>query len=183
MSDELSDEALIERFRASGEMRDFNDLVARHIRNVRSLIYPQVLNNADADDLTQEVFLRVIKNLDRFQGRSSFKTWLFRIAMNTTYSYLRQPGRKRQVESELPDDQPDTAPTPAETMAGAEKDAEISRALAALAPTLREAIVLTAIQGLKVRDAAAAADCLSATMYWRVHEGRKQLKHLLNITN
>jgi len=46
------------------------------------------LRNADADDLTQEVFIRAVRGLDRFEGRARFRTWLYRIAMNTTHRFL-----------------------------------------------------------------------------------------------
>jgi RNA polymerase sigma-70 factor (ECF subfamily) len=181
MTELTADETLVKQFQVSGEMKYFNELVSRHLRKVRSMIYPLVFNNADADDLTQEVFLRVIKGLDRFRGGASFATWLYRITMNTTNGFLRQRSRWKQEPDVEPAEQADTAANPLEALAGVEEDTAIGRALEALVPTLRSAIVLTAIQGLSVKEAAAADGCLAATMYWRVHEGRKQLKRILNI--
>ena len=60
-----------------------------------------------------------------------------------------------------------------------ETDAEVKRALASLSSPLRSAITLTAIQGLNVKEAARIDGCMTATMYWRVHEARKQLKKRL----
>lgn len=173
---DVRDEDLLDRFRNSGEMRHFNELVRRHISKVRSIIYPMVLNNADADDLTQEVFLRVAKSISDFRKRACFSTWLYRITMNTTHSFLRRKSRNPVDNDIEAAEQPDRAPDPSGAMMSKETDSQISRALACLSASLRSAITLTAIHGMSVKEAAAAEGCLAATMYWRVHEARKKLK-------
>jgi RNA polymerase sigma-70 factor (ECF subfamily) len=60
---------------------------------VRSMLYQMVLNDADADDLTQEVFLRVVRGLGQFDGRARFPTWLYRIVMNTARTFLGKKGK------------------------------------------------------------------------------------------
>ena len=82
---EIRDEQLVGDFLKTGEMRHFNELVGRHIRRVRAMIYPMVLNDADADELTQDVFLRVTDNISRFEGRAQFSTWLYRIFTKPTW--------------------------------------------------------------------------------------------------
>jgi len=176
---EVNDEKLVQQFLETHELSYFDVLVRRHVGRVRVMIYPMVLNDADADDLTQEVFLRVVQRLSGFQGRASFATWLHRIALNTTYDFLRRKQRCPTVsQAELPE-QPDQAAGPAAVVQQHEFDDTVSRALAALSLPLRGAIMLTAIEGLRVTEAARVAGCLVATMYWRVHQARKQMKAAL----
>ncbi len=174
-----SDEELIAAYRASpsGEMLD--ELVRRHLRRVRALVFQMVLDDAAADDLTQEVFLRVFRHLASFNGRSRFSTWLYRVAMNTTHSYLASQRRSR-VESwdDLPP-QCDRAATPERALLDAELGREVQRALEELPSRLRAAIVLTVLQGLDAKEAARIEGCTVATMYWRVHQARKRLARRL----
>jgi len=74
--DSVTDEHLLGKYAESGELRYFDLLVRRHIGKVRAMIYPMVLNDADADELTQEVFLRVVGSIQGFKGQSAFSTWL-----------------------------------------------------------------------------------------------------------
>jgi RNA polymerase sigma-70 factor (ECF subfamily) len=85
-----ADEHLVRQYVESGELRLFDTLVRRHIAKVRAMIYPMVLNDADADELTQEVFCRVIDGIHSFNHRAAFATWLPRITMNTTCNFLKR---------------------------------------------------------------------------------------------
>lgn len=178
--DNIVDEQLVDRYAESGELRYFDALTRRHLGKVRAMIYPMVLNDADADELTQEVFLQVVGNIHGFKGRSAFSTWLYRIAMNTTHNFLKRRTRNPVEHRETPPDSPGGKSwSPTETIMGKESDARVTKALESLSPPLRAAIVLTAIQGLSLKDAAKAEHCLMATMYWRVHQARKLLRNRL----
>lgn len=171
------DEDLIAAYRETGCRQALDELVRRHVERVRSLVYPMVLDAWAADDVTQEVFLRAVRGLASFDGRSQFSTWLHRIALNTAYSFLDR--RKRTaVESRdvLPDIPAARHEGPLETMLRSERRDEIEAALAELSPKLRAAIVLTVIQQVSVSEAARIEGCTSATMYWRVHQARKLLQ-------
>ena len=85
----ISDEELVDDFQQTGEMRNLDELVHRHIGKVKAMIYPMVLNQADADEITQDVFIRMANGVTGFQNKAMFSTWLYRIAMNTTHSFLR----------------------------------------------------------------------------------------------
>jgi RNA polymerase sigma-70 factor, ECF subfamily len=175
-----TDEELIAEYRQSGDTGCLDELVVRHTGKVRAMIYTMVLNEADADDLTQEVFLRAVRHIGSFRREARFSTWLYRIAVNTTRSHLK---RRRSPLDGFNGDQPESAGPlalePDNAIMNGELDGEISRALAGLPPDLRAAITLTVIQGMDVREAASVAGCLRATMYWRVHEARKRLKRRL----
>ncbi len=177
---EISDEQLVYSFQQTGEMCHFNELVGRHIKKVRYMVYPIVLNDADADEITQEVFLRVVKNISEFKAKARFSSWLYRIAMNTTYSYLKR-NSKRPVESlEHGTECVDPAPDPDNGLMTEETARQITQAMSKLSPPLRAAITLTALQGMSVGNAAKAEGCLRATMYWRIHEARRILRKSLN---
>ncbi len=179
--DEMKDEQLAANFTQSGEMRHFDDLVRRHIGKVRAMIYPMVLNDADADDLAQEVFLRALRGISRFRRKARFSTWLYRIAMNTTYSFLKKRARNPVENREDLLERGDSASAPDRSLIAKESDSKVTEALRALSPPLRAAITLTALHGMSAGDAARASGCLVATMYWRVHEARRILKGCLNL--
>ena len=175
-----SDEQLIAAFRESGVRPLLDDLVRRHVGRVHVMIYQMVLNDAYADDLTQEVFRRAIRGLPNFRGQARFSTWLTAIAMNTARSFLaRQPRPPLASVDELADRADRRSPSPVEEAMANELDADIRAAIRSLPPSLRAAIVLTTMQGLSVREAARAEGCLAATLYWRIHKARKLLKKRL----
>jgi RNA polymerase sigma-70 factor (ECF subfamily) len=171
------DEQLVRQYVQSGELRHFDTLVRRHIAKVRAMIYPMVLNDADADELTQEVFCRVIGGIHGFDHRAAFATWLHRITMNTTCTFLKRRSRNPVEHRDRPPDPPAARHShPDERLMSQEDDAQLTAALADLSPSLRAAIVLTTIQGMTVREVAQAEGCLAATLYWRLHQARKQLR-------
>ena len=173
------DEELIAAYRDSLSSEVLDELLRRHVGRVRALLFQMVLDDGAADDLTQEVFLRVVRHLPTFDGRARFSTWLYRVAMNTCHSYLEREGRLRiEFREELPE-RCGAGSGPAQAVLDAELQREIETALAGLPPGLRAAIVLTAVQGLEPKEAARIENCSTATMYWRVHQARKRLAERL----
>jgi RNA polymerase sigma-70 factor, ECF subfamily len=171
-----SDEQLVALFQAAGEPAPIEELLGRYLARINALIFPMVLDETVADDLTQEVFLRTFRGLRAFRAKASFSTWLYRIAMNTTYGYLRL--RKREhLTYGIVGSHPDSDHRGPERLAlQAELDVEIRAALAGLSPRLRAALVLTTMQDLSPREASRIEHCSTATMYWRIHEARKQIR-------
>jgi RNA polymerase sigma-70 factor, ECF subfamily len=102
----LSDEELVALFVARGarDDRPFREIFRRHQQMVWRVCYSIVQNPQDAEDLTQEVFVRVHHNLHRFEGRSSLKTWLYRIAFNTSHNELRRRARSPELEEHSVED-------------------------------------------------------------------------------
>lgn len=174
-----SDEALIADFKRAGDRTFLETLIKRHIGKVRAMIYHMVLNDADADDLTQEVFIRMAHAICGFREASSFPTWLYRIALNTTVSFLRKKQRMPvATETDLAV-LVDGAALPNDQIAANETDCLIAKALASLSPRLRAAISLTALDGLEAAEAARIENCSLATMYWRIHHARRLLRKKL----
>jgi RNA polymerase sigma-70 factor (ECF subfamily) len=93
------DDALVEACR-KGERGAFDQLVIRHQRGIYRLCYRYVNNHEDANDLTQEVFLRAWRGIRRFRGRSAFSTWLYRIGVNTCLNFRAS---RRPPTQELPE--------------------------------------------------------------------------------
>jgi RNA polymerase sigma-70 factor, ECF subfamily len=172
----LSDEELVARYCTSNDLKAFEQLVCRYLPTVRSLAFQMLLDDSQADDVTQEAFLKAQRGIHSFRGDSTFSTWLYRVAMNTAYNFLRDRSRSALVycsvmpAAESSGDGPDQAAIQAE-LAG-----EIEAAIVELSPKLRASIVLTCLQGLSSRQAAEIENCTEATMNWRVHQARQQLK-------
>ena len=138
-----SDQQLIDRFRSSGQQDCLEELLRRHLATVRGLVMRMVLNDEVADDLTQDVFLRVVRGLERFEGRSEFSTWLFRIAMNVVRSYFAKQKRSDVQSNDEFLELTTTGSTgsPACAVLQSELVTEIQMAIATLSPQLRAAIV------------------------------------------
>lgn len=157
-----------------------SELIQRHMAPVRAMVYPMVLNHADADDLVQDIFIRVNRGIHRFRKKAQFSTWLYRIAMNTTRSFLRRKYRApEQAELEKHPAASETSPCPGDNLVHAELDRDIQQALDALPEKLRAAVVLCILQEMEPAEAAQIQQCTRATMYWRIHEARKILKNHL----
>ncbi len=181
MPADQDDQALIDHFLSTGDRAVLDELARRHIERVRATVYPMVMNAATADDLTQETFLKAFRNLHRFEGQSQFGTWLHRIAVNTTYSYLRRAQRNpvttsaEAVELSRSGDE-----GPQDQYLTSELATQIEEGMAALSPQLRGALVRVTIDKMDTKEAARVEGCSTATIYWRVHQARKQLKKKLH---
>jgi RNA polymerase sigma-70 factor (ECF subfamily) len=177
---EPTDQELLAAYREGGHPRPISELFVRHLGKVRGMMYQMTLNHADADDLTQEVFIRASRGLPNFNSRSEFATWLHRIAMNCAKSFLmRRSRRSAECLDALPEPAAPCGDRPDLQAAAGEVDERIRSALAQLTPKLRAAIVLTVLQEKPMTEAARIEGCAVATLYWRVHEARRQLKRFL----
>jgi RNA polymerase sigma-70 factor (ECF subfamily) len=177
-----SDKQLIKLFRENGRQDALDELMRRHLHRVRSTVFQMVHNDAEADDVTQEVFLRAIRGVESFDCRAEFSTWLYRVTMNTTYSYLKRRSRSRSpvdFRSELHDPMTSADSSPDRAVLQAELLTEVDTAVASLSPTLRGAVVLVCLQGFSPAEAADIEGCSADTIHWRIHEGRRKLKRLL----
>lgn len=171
-----SDEQLVAAWRQSGDRGPLETLATRHLATVRRMVHSMTLDDGLADDLVQEVFLRAFRGLGSFGGRSSFTTWLYRIAMNITHDTLARR-RRSPIDGrvELPPAAACLAEPPEAEAERAERHGEITRAIAELSPKLRAAAVLVMIEGIDPAEAARIEGCSRATIYWRLHEAKKRL--------
>ncbi len=148
-----TDEEIIAAFQASGDATTLDALIGRHLERVRNLAYRLVLCDAAADDITQDVFMKVIRGANTFRGDAKFSTWLYRITVNAAREHLRKKPLTTVADVDLPGSPSEAAPVEADAMRS-ELLAAIEHGLGKLSVKLRAAIVLTAIEGLTVKEAA-----------------------------
>lgn len=178
-----ADQELVARA-AAGSREAFDDLVRRHQVSIVSLARALTNGSADAEDIAQEVFLRVWRSLRGFRGDSTFRTWLHRVAVNVIHSHHGRMSRLRRM-FQPPSADPD-ATDPIEQAAdpvNVESDVvmrdAIDKALASLPEELRVAVTLRDVQGLDYREIASVLDVPMGTVESRIFRGRQRLKPLL----
>lgn len=183
------DEELVERAKM-GDNDAFDQLVTRYRGKIFAMIYNLVHNEADAWDLAQDAFVKAWRALPKFQGKSAFYTWLYRISHNVVYDWLRKKAnvvdKKEFDETFVGDPTAENAPTVPKSIDTPEEEAErhdlrreIEAALAKLSPEHRETIVLREIEGLKYDEIAERMDCSTGTVMSRLFYARKNLQQLL----
>lgn len=182
------DRELVERAQ-SGDYSAFDELVTLYRGKVYAMIVNMIRNDADAWDLAQDVFVKAWKALPKFENRSAFYTWLYRITHNVTYDFMRK--RKREVSGEF-DDQvaqqsepgAPTAPreieSPDEVLVRGELRGRIAEAIEALSPDHREVILLRELEGYSYEEIAAATDSSTGTVMSRLFYARKKLQAALS---
>lgn len=155
---EANDRAAVAEVRA-GNSEAFRDLVDRHGRRIFRLAYRMTGNEQDAEDIVQETFLRAYKQIGRFEMRSSFSTWLYRIAANCATDLLRQRP-KRAAEAVVEDSQnrggvdevPSDGPTPEQVVFGNQVHERVADALGGLTRAERAAFVLRHFEGRSIEE-------------------------------
>jgi RNA polymerase sigma-70 factor (ECF subfamily) len=172
-------EALVARAKA-GDRAAFGELVRRYRSRIYALTLHLTGSRAEADDITQDVFIKAYRKLGDFAGRSEFFTWLYRIAVNRALNARRDGARRRGVDL---DDPRVAAAIAVDAYGDPRRAAELRQtyarlltALDALDPALRSTVVLVALQGLSHDEASVVLRCAPGTVGWRMHEARRQLR-------
>lgn len=178
--DERPDERLVDEARGGGR-EAFAELVRRHERRIYGLALRMSGNPADADDLAQEAFLMAWRSIGSFRSGSSFYTWLYRIALNTSLTFLK--GRQREKSRAPFDENLPAGPASRRPVEGPELDSSlnelsgrIGEAVASLPAHFRATFALVVDQGLSHADAAAVLGCSENTVSWRMHKARRLLQ-------
>jgi RNA polymerase sigma-70 factor (ECF subfamily) len=141
------------------------------------MVRGMVRNEHDAWDLAQEGFLKAWQSIHRFEGRSSFYTWLYSLTVNLTIYSLRRKGRREEVE--LDDAIPSSLPGPGVNYQRAEIHEQVNAALAKLSPEHRAVIVLKELEGRQYHEIAEILHLSPGTVMSRLFYGRKKLQSLL----
>jgi RNA polymerase sigma-70 factor (ECF subfamily) len=177
----LSEDALVARAR-EGDMQAFEELVMLHADRLFATLRGFGLDESEAQDVAQETFLRAWRSLPRFEGRSRFFTWLYRIAFNEAQRRLaRRPPAAAVISS---DERPleriaDGKPGPPARAEAAELRATLRRALAEIPLDLRAPVVLRDVEGLSTSEAASVLELGEPAFKSRLHRGRLALRALL----
>jgi RNA polymerase sigma-70 factor (ECF subfamily) len=178
--DEHPEARLVEEAKGGGR-EAFAELVRRHERRVYGVALRMAGNPSDADDLAQEVFLTAWRAIGSFRSGSTFYTWLYRIAVNTSLTFLKRRSREK---NRAPFDEnlsvtgpaPGLGPGPERSAAANELAGRIDEAVTALPAHFRASFALVVDQGLSHADAAAVLGCSENTVSWRMHKARKLLQ-------
>jgi RNA polymerase sigma-70 factor (ECF subfamily) len=178
--DERPEDDLVEDARR-GSREAFAGLVRNHERRVYGLVFRMAGNHSDADDLAQEVFLTAWRSIASFRRGSSFYTWLYRIAVNTSLTFLRKRSREKdRVEFDENLAGADAAGgaslSPEGSSALNELKGRVDEAIESLPEHFRASFHLVVSQGLSHAEAARAIGCSKNTVSWRMHKARKLLQ-------
>jgi RNA polymerase sigma-70 factor, ECF subfamily len=168
-----------------GDQGAWEDMVKLHSRRVYSICYRFTGKESDAQDMTQDVFLRVFKTLGSFRaGEGSFVVWLTRLARNLLIDNYRRTKQDRatdSIEDQLPVlEQKGSMFTRTDgLLAGREAGELIQRALARLSPELREAVILRDLEEFEYREIAKVLNVPEGTVKSRLNRGRAELARVL----
>lgn len=172
------DRELVERARA-GERAAFDLLVERYQRRLLRLVLRLLRDQAEAEDVVQETFLRAYRALPRFRGDAAFYTWLYRIALNgARNTILRRRQRAAPAPSQLPAPVREIG-TPESMLLSKQVMQTIDAALEALPLELRTAIVLREIEGLSYEEIAQIMECPLGTVRSRIFRAREAIARRL----
>lgn len=170
-----------------GSREAFGKLVTEHYDMVYGIVYG-VLNHREAAlDVAQEVFLKVFRELDHFQGKSKFKTWLYRVAVNAAIDQQRKQRSMISIDatdSSGEDDEPpmvlvDLKQDPSESAYQAELRQYVGKALESLTPDQRAILVLREWQGLSYEEIAETLEIEIGTVMSRLFYARRHLGEIL----
>lgn len=168
----LDDSALVERVKA-GDKAAFSVLLARHYTLIFRAAWKWCGVRQDAEDIAQNVCLKLASGLHQYRGEAAFTSWLYRVTLNAAKDYTKsQPSRRgREVACEILERFVCDTPSAEASL--------ISRALyhciAALPEKLRMAVLLVCAEGLSHAEAGGVLECKEGTVSWRLSEARKQL--------
>jgi RNA polymerase sigma-70 factor (ECF subfamily) len=175
---------LVARAKA-GDGQAFDQLVRRYRRRIFALALHLSGSNSEADDITQDVFLKAYRALDGFEGRSEFFTWVYRMAVNRSLNARRDRMRRKEQPMVTPEGevdprielavQVDAKGDPRRAAELRDTYTRLIRALDALPPEMRTTVVLVALQGMSHGEVAVVQKCSEGTIAWRMHEARRRL--------
>jgi len=171
------DAALVARLRG-GDRRAFDELVRRYQRPLYHLALRYLRNEADAADTTQRAFVRVFKSIGRFRGEASFRTWIYRIAINLALNHIRDHRRERATE--ISDDALTTDAIGADRMASAQDSMRLRAAIEHLPPKQRMVIELRVYDELPFREVGELCDCTENAAKVNFHHAMRRLRQLMD---
>lgn len=175
----LSDQELM-RIVQAGDLSPASEIYDRYSGRIYNFALRFLKNSEAAEDATQEVFVKMIRHASQFQGDAKLSTWLFSITANWCRDFLRKADNK----SKESDDVLVTLPAPVEqspdrNLEQRENEERIQRALKALTPEQREAILLSRYQGLSYAEIAQISGCSEGAVKTRVFRAMETLKKAL----
>ena len=172
-----------------GDRNAFEYLVRQYQNKIYTLCYRYTGNHEDAGDLAQEVFIKLYRNISKFEGRSSFSTWIYQIAGNTCKDFLRKAKNKTEfsLEEEIFNEGESFNPqilkdetTPERQYEEKEKIKILKDAIAKLNPEYRMVLIMREFQDMSYEEIAKQTDTSVGTVKSRINRGRNVLKKLFS---
>jgi RNA polymerase sigma-70 factor (ECF subfamily) len=172
------------------KVAEFEDLAHRYHKQAYNIAYRMTGNHADAEDLTQEAFVRAFRFFGNYRRDWPFDNWLYKIMSNLFVDDLRRKPKARLQSLDQPLDNggrsddiyleiPDAAANPEKMMLSHELDEQIQRALTSLPSDFRVTVILADIEGMSYEEISQTMNCSLGTVRSRLHRGRKLLRNRL----
>jgi RNA polymerase sigma-70 factor (ECF subfamily) len=169
-----------------GDQRAFEELVERHKQKAYRIAFDFTRDREEAKDLSQDAFLKAYMNINKFDGRSGFYTWFYRILVNVCLDYRRRKQRARsesyeeKIESGAELNQGSAAvPLPEQMVAAGQVSRKVGAALEALPPKQRTAFILRNHEGLSIREIAQTMQTAEGTVKVHLHRAVRALRQSL----
>ncbi|MDR1254895.1 MAG: sigma-70 family RNA polymerase sigma factor [Puniceicoccales bacterium] len=171
-----------------GNIRAFDFLIRKYQRRLYSVVYNMTANKVDAADLTQEILVKAFRGIHTFKGESHFYTWLYRIALNTTFSFIKKSKKpfyysldnwdNTEVQENILSHSNDSEMGDKATLLK-ELQEKLNEALQKLSLNHRTVVILFEIEGMSHTEIAQMLRCSEGTVRSRLHYAKEQLKQLL----
>jgi RNA polymerase sigma-70 factor (ECF subfamily) len=170
------------------DRRAFDELVERYHKQAYNIAYRMTGNHADAEDLTQEAFIRAFRFFAQYKRELPFDSWLYKIMSNVFVDTLRRRPKAqiRSLDQPIATEDgealleiPDTSDGPEGQLMSREMDSRIQTALNSIPEDFRLAVIYADIEGLSYEEIADAMSCSIGTVRSRLHRGRKLLRDRL----
>jgi RNA polymerase sigma-70 factor (ECF subfamily) len=174
----VDDRVLIQRCLA-GEKGAFDQLVERYYQRLDRFVRHVLGNPMQAEDVTQEAFLRAYRALSRFRGDASFYSWLYRIALNLCMTHLRQRSYPSLPPGECIDASAPAAADPSSLLECRERQRLVREAIAALPPHYRIVVILRDVEGLSYQEIADLSGVPLGTVKSRLNFAKRLLREHL----
>ena len=176
----------------AGDEDAYRILVERHSRSIFRLAYRMTANEQDAEDVVQETFLRAYRQLKRFESRSNFGTWLYRIAVNCSLDLIRKRRRHDEPPTEPSSEEEtmyqlrDERPTPDRMVLGAEIQKKVDTVLSTLGPKERAAFSLRHYDGMSIEEIGVVLgvrpSAIKNSIFRAVQKLRRELQPVVHLT-
>ncbi|PIQ24450.1 RNA polymerase sigma factor RpoE [bacterium (Candidatus Blackallbacteria) CG17_big_fil_post_rev_8_21_14_2_50_48_46] len=164
-----------------GDQQAFKEVVKEFMPQLYSMVHAMIPQHEDVNDILQEVFVKVHRALPQLQNKQAFRSWLYRIALNTARNHLRSRFRRElptEPETFLLETGESGEKLP-EQLERAEIRQRILQAIETLSPEHRDVVTLVELEELNCAEAAEVLECPAGTVRSRLHYARKKLKELL----
>jgi RNA polymerase sigma-70 factor (ECF subfamily) len=164
---------------ANGNVNALGELYQRHYRQVYAVCLGMMRNPTDAEDLTQDVFVHLVRKIGSFRGESRFSTWLHRLTVNLVLMHMRRPMRREQTNSDYDNVQPMVPRLKERVPVQIVDRIALQLAVGQLPRGCRTVFVLFAIAGYKHDEIAKLLGCSEGTSKSQLHRARVKLKRIL----